>query len=59
VGRENILESSNGQTSIIPDDQREWYRYRLFAELLQALLKEAQAEHIPEYHRRQLSGMSK
>jgi LuxR family maltose regulon positive regulatory protein len=52
---ENILESlERANLFIIPlDDQREWYRYhRLFAELLQARLKESQSEHIPEYHRR-------
>jgi len=52
---ENILESlERANLFIIPlDDQREWYRYHhLFAELLQARLKEAQLETIPEYHRR-------
>ncbi len=52
---ENILETlERANLFIMPlDDHREWYRYhRLFAELLQARLKEAQLVYIPEYHRR-------
>jgi LuxR family transcriptional regulator, maltose regulon positive regulatory protein len=51
----NILESlERANLFIIPlDDSREWYRYhRLFAELLQARLRESQLEQVPEYHRR-------
>jgi LuxR family maltose regulon positive regulatory protein len=51
---ENILESlERANLFIIPlDDQREWYRYhRLFAELLQARLKESQLEHTGIYIR--------
>ena len=43
-----------GNLFIIPlDDQRQWYRYHhLFAEVLQAHLKEAQPERVPALHRR-------
>ncbi len=52
---ENILETlERANLFIIPlDDSREWYRYhRLFAELLQARLRESLLEQVPEYHRR-------
>jgi LuxR family transcriptional regulator, maltose regulon positive regulatory protein len=47
-----MLERSN--LFVIPlDDQRQWWRYHhLFAEVLQAHLKEAQADRVSEIHRR-------
>ena len=46
----DVLEHSN--LFIIPlDDQRQWFRYHhLFAEVLQAHLREAQPEYVPTLH---------
>jgi LuxR family maltose regulon positive regulatory protein len=43
-----------GNLFVIPlDDQRQWYRYHhLFAEVLQAHLREEQADQVSEIHRR-------
>ncbi|MBP7686265.1 MAG: AAA family ATPase [Thermoflexales bacterium] len=43
-----------GNLFVIPlDDQRQWYRYHhLFAEVLQAHLREQQADRVAEIHRR-------
>ncbi len=43
-----------GNLFVIPlDDQRQWYRYHhLFAEVLQAHLREQQADRVSELHRR-------
>ncbi len=43
-----------GNLFVIPlDDQRQWYRYHhLFAEVLQAHLREEQADRVSEIHRR-------
>ena len=52
---QTLLETlERGNLFVIPlDDQREWYRYHhLFAEVLQAHLKEAQADRVAEIHRR-------
>ena len=48
----DILERSN--LFLIPlDDMRHWYRYhQLFAEVLQAHLREAQPDRVPTLHRR-------
>ncbi len=47
-----VLERSN--LFVIPlDDMRQWYRYHhLFAEVLQAHLREAQPERVSTLHRR-------
>ena len=50
-----LLEAlERGNLFVVPlDDQRQWYRYHhLFAEVLQAHLKEAQADRVSEIHRR-------
>jgi len=50
-----LLETlERGNLFVIPlDDQRQWWRYHhLFAEVLQAHLKEAQADRVFEIHRR-------
>ncbi len=46
------LEAAN--LFIVPlDDERRWYRYHtLFADVLHYRLQQAQAEHVPAYHRR-------
>ncbi len=43
-----------GNLFVVPlDDRREWYRYQhLFADVLQAHLREEQPDEIPELHRR-------
>ncbi len=48
----DVLERSN--LFLIPlDDQRQWYRYHhLFAEVLQAYLREAQPDHVSTLHQR-------
>ncbi len=48
----DVLERSN--LFVIPlDDQRQWYRYHhLFAEVLQAHLREAQPDRVSTFHRR-------
>lgn len=50
--RLEILERSN--LFVVPlDDERRWYRYHhLFADMLQARLREAQPDHLPLLHER-------
>jgi LuxR family maltose regulon positive regulatory protein len=55
TGGRGLLETlERDNLFIVPlDDQRQWYRYHhLFAEVLQAHLREAQPDHVSTLHRR-------
>ncbi len=53
-GRGMLEALERGNLFVIPlDDQRQWYRYHhLFAEVLQAHLREAQPDHVSTLHQR-------
>ncbi len=52
-GRAQLAALERSNLFVVPlDDQRQWWRYHhLFAEVLQAHLKEAQADRVPTLHR--------
>jgi len=54
-GGKAMLEALERQNLLLVplDDRREWYRYHhLFADVLQAHLRDERPEHVPELHRR-------
>ena len=56
-GQDMLEELERANLFLVPlDEQRRWYRYHhLFAELLRARLQRAEADRVPELHRRAAS----